>query len=148
VSSESNYTSCRPRRLVSAFFLLSALLPGFQFSPDLQAQNLESYRKYALTHDGNVARGVKLFNDEQRLGCSKCHSTDGSAGKAGPDLFAAGDKFGRRDLVDSVLLPSARIAPGYETYIVETKSGAEFQGVLKQVTDAGLQIMGADGRLV
>jgi putative heme-binding domain-containing protein len=121
---------------------------GSQLRAVAQTANLEGYRKYALTHDGNVARGLKLFNNEQRMGCSKCHSIDGSAGKAGPDLFAAGDKFGRRDLVDAVLLPSARIAPGYETYIVETKSGAEYQGVLKQATDAGLQLMGADGRLV
>ncbi|HWY76119.1 MAG TPA: PQQ-dependent sugar dehydrogenase, partial [Verrucomicrobiae bacterium] len=130
-------------------FALSMFVAILGFHPALaQTANLDGYRKYALTHDGNVARGLKLFNDEQRMGCSKCHSIDGSAGKAGPDLFAAGDKFGRRDLVDAVLLPSARIAPGYETYIVETKSGTEYQGVLKQATDAGLQLMGADGRLV
>jgi putative heme-binding domain-containing protein len=113
-----------------------------------QAQNLEAYRKYALTHEGDVARGLKLFNDERRLACSKCHSVDGRASRAGPDLFAAGDAFGRRDLVDAVLLPSATIAPGYGTIIVETKTGTEFTGVLKQATDAGMQIMGADGKLV
>lgn len=78
-----------------------------------------------------MARGAKLFADEQRLGCSKCPSIDGGAGKAGPDLFAVGDKFGRCDLVDAVLVPSATISPGYGTVIVETKAGGEFQGVLK-----------------
>jgi putative heme-binding domain-containing protein len=73
---------------------------------------------------------------------------DGRATKAGPDLFAAGDAFGRRDLVESVLMPSATISPGYGTVILETKAGDEFQGVLKQATDAGLQLMGADGKLV
>jgi putative heme-binding domain-containing protein len=109
---------------------------------------LDAYRKYALTHEGDVARGARLFADEQKLACSKCHSVDGSASKAGPDLFAVGDKFGRRDLVDAVLTPSATISPGYGTVIVETKAAGEFQGVLKQTTDAGLQLMGADGRLV
>jgi len=47
--------------------------------------------------------------------------------KAGPDLFAVGDKFGRRDLVDAVLMPSATIAPGYGTVVVETKAGTEYQ---------------------
>jgi hypothetical protein len=46
---------------------------------------------------------MKLFNDEQKLACSKCHSVDGRANKAGPDLFAVGDKFGRQDIVDAVL---------------------------------------------
>jgi putative heme-binding domain-containing protein len=93
-------------------------------------------------------RGAKLFVDEQKLACVKCHSVDGSASKAGPDLFAVGDKFGRRDLVDAMLMPSAVISPGYGTVIVETKAGDEFQGILKQSTAAGVQLMGADGKLV
>jgi putative heme-binding domain-containing protein len=63
-------------------------------------------------------------------------------------LFAAGDKLGRRDLVDAVLTPSEVISPGYGTVIVATKSGVEYQGILKQATDAGVQLMGADGKLV
>lgn len=108
----------------------------------------EAYRRHALTRSGDVARGAKLFADEQRLACAKCHSIDGSAAKAGPDLFAVGDKFGRRDLVDAILHPSATISPGYGTVIVETKDGRSIQGVLKQSNDAGLQLMGADGELV
>lgn len=108
----------------------------------------DAYRRHALTREGDIARGAKLFADEQKLACAKCHSVDGSASKAGPDLFAVGDKFGRRDLVDAVLLPSATISPGYGTVIVETKSGEEHQGILKQSTAAGLQLMNADGKLM
>ena len=110
--------------------------------------NLDSCRKYALTHEGDVALGASLFADEQKLACSKCHSLDGRAGKAGPDLFAVGDKFGRRDLVDAILIPSAVISPGYGTVIVETKAGVEYQGILKQSNADGVQLMGADGKLV
>jgi putative heme-binding domain-containing protein len=110
--------------------------------------NLDSYRKYALTHEGDVARGARLFADEQKLACARCHSVDGRAGKAGPDLFAVGDKFGRRDLVDAVLMPSAVISPGYGTVVVETKTGKEYQGILKQSNAGGVQLMGADGKLV
>ena len=109
---------------------------------------LDAYRKYALTHEGDVARGVSLFVDDQKLACSKCHSVDGRASKAGPDLFAVGDKFGRRDLVDAVLMPSAVISPGYGTVIVETKAREEFLGILKQSNANGVQLMGADGKLV
>ena len=88
-----------------------------------------------------------------RVAISGCDSTarptvDGTASKAGPDLFAVGDKFGRRDLVDAVLMPAATIAPGYGTVIVETRAGVEYQGVLKQSSARGVQLMGADGRLV
>jgi glucose/arabinose dehydrogenase len=40
------------------------------------------------------------------------------------------------------------ISPGYGAVNVETKSGDEFQGILKQATGAGLQLMGMDGNLV
>ena len=113
-----------------------------------QSPKPEAYRKFAMSRDGDASRGMKIFNDEQRALCSKCHSVDGSASKAGPDLAAVGDAFGRRELIEAVLQPSATIAPGYGTVIVETKSGSAHQGVLKQSTDAGLQLMGIDGKLV
>ena len=130
----------------------NAELPSFAQAPTnslpAPTPSLDAYRKHATTREGDVTRGAELFADEQRLACSKCHSVDGSASKAGPDLFAVGDKFGRRDLVDAVLMPSATISPGYGTVIVETKAGEEFQGTLKQATGTGLQLMGADGKLV
>ena len=132
---------------LSLAFVPSAELPSVAQAP-APSSGLDAIRKYVLTHEGDVARGARLFADEQKLACSKCHSVDGRATKAGPDLFAVGDKFGRRDLVDAILMPSATISPGYGTILVETKAGDEYQGVLKQVTDAGVQLMGADGELV
>src|SRR4051794_40529798 len=134
-------------------FWFCALAMAVSQSARLQAaaQNppgVDAYRKYALTHQGEAARGARFFSDEQRLACSRCHSIDGTASKAGPDLFAVGDAFGRRDIVDAILLPSATIAPGYGTVIVETKTGLEYQGTLKQATDAQIQLMGADAKLV
>ena len=52
----------------------------------------------------------------------------------------------RRELIRSVLEPSAAIAVGYGTTVVETKSGDEFPGIIKQVTDAWIELMGADGK--
>ncbi|HEU0010863.1 MAG TPA: PQQ-dependent sugar dehydrogenase [Verrucomicrobiae bacterium] len=109
-------------------------------------RQLREYRDYAMGHDGNAARGRELFLDEQRAACAKCHSVDGSSGKAGPDLYAVGDKFPRRELILAVLEPSAAIAIGYGTTVVETKSGETYQGILKQSTAEALELMGADGK--
>ena len=109
------------------------------------APDVEAYRRHALTHEGSAERGKALFHDP-KLVCANCHSTDGRADKAGPDLFAAGDAFGRRDLVEAVLKPSATIAPGYGAVFVETKTGETYLGILKQKSDAGIQLMGADGK--
>src|SRR5258706_4466248 len=72
----------------------------------------QSYQSFAMTHSGDVERGRRLFLDAQRLACARCHSLDGKGAAVGPDLFAAGDKFGRRELVEAVLAPSATIAAG------------------------------------
>lgn len=134
-------------RPLSVFSLLLAVLTSTGLSVSAQAPGPEAYRRHALTHQGDPARGAELFRDPKLL-CANCHSVDGRASKAGPDLQAAGDAFGRRDLVEAVLRPSATIAPGYGALFVETKTGQTFQGTLKQKTDTGLQLMGIDGRLV
>ena len=143
-----NFSShCFRRLLVGLVFTFAAVAPIHAQSPD-QRPGPDDYRRFALTHEGDVTNGARLFADEQKLACAKCHSTDGKASKAGPDLFAAGDAFARRDLIASVLTPSATISPGYGTVTVETKAGESFQGVLKQATATELHLMGADGKLV
>lgn len=119
-----------------------------QTSSTDSAKELREYRDFAMGHDGNTARGRALFNDEQRAACVKCHSVDGSSSKAGPDLFAVGDKFPPPEMIRAVLEPSAEIAIGYSTTIVETKSGEEFQGVIKETTADALDLVGADGKHV
>ena len=116
-----------------------------QPQPD-PARQLRAYRDFAMGRDGNPERGRQLFNDEQRAACAKCHSIDGTSSKAGPDLLAVGDKFPRRELIQAILEPSAVIAVGYGTTIVETKAGEEFQGIIKSSPDGGLDLMGADGK--
>jgi putative heme-binding domain-containing protein len=101
-----------------------------------------------MNHDGNPLRGKELFFSEQQVACSKCHSVDGTSSKAGPDLFAVGDKFPRQELIVAVLEPSAAIAVGYGTTIVETKSGEEHQGILKEATADWIELMDADVRTV
>ena len=107
---------------------------------------LRAYVDFAMRNDGDTARGRELFANEQRAACAKCHSVDGSSSKAGPDLLAAGDKFPRRDMIRAVLEPSAEIAIGYGTTLVETKSGEEFTGILKETTVDALELVGADGQ--
>jgi len=101
-----------------------------------------------MGHDGNATRGRELFNNEQRLGCTKCHSVDGSATRAGPDLLTIGDGYPRRELIRSVLEPSASIAVGYGTTIVETKSAETYSGIIKQSTSKQLELMCGDGKLI
>ena len=71
-----------------------------QSSGRVEAKN-EDYLRFGLLHEGDAIRGKELFANEQKVACSRCHTVDGTAGKAGPDLFAIGDKFGRREIIGS-----------------------------------------------
>ena len=109
---------------------------------------LDQYRKYALEHDGDAAQGKVLFNDPQKLACSKCHSVDGHGSKAGPDLFSVGDQFARRDIIEAILQPSASIAVGYSTTTLELNSGEAVSGILKESSDSEMELATADGQRV
>ena len=118
------------------------------FARQRPARSLREFRDFAMSHEGDVSRGRELFNNEQRAGCVKCHTIDGTAGKVGPDLLAVGDKFPRQELIAAVLEPSATIAVGYGTTIVETRDGAEFTGIIKDSSADTLDLMCADGKHV
>jgi putative heme-binding domain-containing protein len=131
-------------RLIRPCFSVFMLLAAHAIA----APNKDEYRRNAMVREGDAARGKALFFEERRTACSRCHSVDGSGGRAGPDLFAVGDKFGRREIIEAVLAPSATIAVGYSTTTVATKSGEEYSGIIKQATDAFVELRGADAKPV
>lgn len=137
--------------LVAAAFLVvpplavvQARAPGASVS---HQGGKEGYRAFLRDHAGDAVRGRALFLNAQRLACGRCHTTDGSGGKPGPDLAAVGDEFSRRDLVESILEPSAHIAVGYGTTIVKTRHGDVIDGVVKDASADEVILMGADGRV-
>ncbi|EEF58229.1 PQQ-dependent sugar dehydrogenase [Pedosphaera parvula] len=110
------------------------------------AKDKEEYRRFALDHHGNPQLGRKLFADT-RVACTKCHTIDGSSSNVGPDLASVGNKFSRTELMQAVLEPSSTIAVGYTTTIVETKSGEEFQGVVREDGSAWMDLMGPEKKV-
>ena len=132
-----------------------AWIAPLAFLPSALAQTIQStdksrqrYQTYAMVHQGDAAAGQKLFSDSSKLACTQCHTVDGKGGKAGPDLFAVGDKYGRDELIESILYPSAKIAVGYSTTTIRTRSGDMFQGIIKDANDREIALMGSDGKLV
>jgi putative heme-binding domain-containing protein len=125
-----------------------ALTVAFSAASAAETPSPEQFTKFALTREGDPARGAELFRSVQRLACDRCHTVDGTASHAGPDLFAVGDKFGRRELIEAVLAPSVRIAEGFSTTRIETRSGDDFCGVLKKASETEISLMGADAKLI
>jgi putative heme-binding domain-containing protein len=137
------------RRSFLAFGLCSLLfacltdrLRGQQNEKD----ELARHRSAGL-NGGDPARGKAVFETDE-AGCKKCHVLKGDERRAGPDLGAIADKYGREQLVQSVLEPNATIHPDYGTIVAATKDGKVYTGVLRKQTDEELQLLDAEGKLV
>ena len=137
------------RHIVLAFGLCGLLFAGLTNRAGGQPNEkdeLAPYRQAGL-NGGNPARGKAVFESD-RAGCTKCHVIKGDERRAGPDLGVIGDKFGREQLVQAVLEPSARIHPDYGTIVATTTDGKVHTGVLRKRTHEELQLLDAEGRLL
>ncbi len=75
----------------------------------------------------DLARGKAMFDAGM---CSRCHKFGAQGQPIGPDLTAVAARFGRRDLLESILSPSKAIDEKYRGLIVETAEGRTITGTL------------------
>ena len=134
--------------LLATLFSLPALLycqgQDKESKAELTTPNIasvEDYRKHPMSRNGNPVLGEKLFSAKVTQ-CTLCHTTNGNGRMAGPDLAAAGDKFSRADLIQSILEPSANIMTGYSLSVIKTKDNAVFSGIIKHSSAEQLVIAG------
>ncbi|MHA3772320.1 PVC-type heme-binding CxxCH protein [Verrucomicrobiota bacterium sgz303538] len=79
---------------------------------------------------GDVRRGQTVFNSA-KAACSVCHAMGYLGGKLGPDLTSIGTVRSERDLLESIVFPSASFVRSYEPATVRLKSGEEIMGILR-----------------
>lgn len=84
-----------------------------------------------LDGERNLERGRLLL--ESNL-CLRCHRFGNEGGATGPDLSAAGSRFSRRDLLETILSPSKVVSDQYLQQRVHTIDGAAHVG---RVTRSG-----------
>jgi putative membrane-bound dehydrogenase-like protein len=99
-----------------------------------RATVIADYRK-AVTAAGSTERGAVVFNES----CATCHTVSGRGTPVGPDLAPLRDKSAE-DFLVAILDPNAALEPRYVNYIVETKSGGVFYGVIRSETATSLEI--------
>jgi putative membrane-bound dehydrogenase-like protein len=109
--------------------LLVARVLGRPFVKDRpKAEDTASWLK-RLDGPADEAAGRRVFA-HPRLGyCARCHRVEGRGAKVGPDLSTVG-RNQRRSIVESILQPSAVVAPHYTAWRIETKDGKVRTGML------------------
>src|SRR6185437_15800563 len=90
--------------------------------------------------NGDVKRGRDLFFGT-RAACVACHAVADQGAHVGPDLSKIGGARAPRDLLESVVYPSASFARGFEPYLIKTKDGDVESGLISQQTSDAIYLV-------
>ncbi|GIL21523.1 MAG: glucose dehydrogenase [Bacteroidota bacterium] len=103
------------------------------------ADSLDALYAGALS-GGDLGRGAQLFWTHANAQCIRCHSIDDYGGSAGPRINGVASRLTRKQLLEALIKPSARIAPGYGVVTLELNSGKKVIGILQQESETGFVI--------
>jgi putative heme-binding domain-containing protein len=102
------------------------------FRTGRSAETLALALRPALRTGGDAPRGNQVFTGNPAAECARCHSLEGA--NVGPALGKVGGSLSRDQLVEALLEPSARIAPGFGTVSVTLRKGDRVVGTLRDET--------------
>jgi putative membrane-bound dehydrogenase-like protein len=97
---------------------------------DLGKQKEKLETLLASLKDGDIRRGQIVFNSS-KAACAACHPFGYLGGNTGPDLTRIGSIRQERDLLESIVFPSASFVRSFEPIAVVMKSGKIFNGLVK-----------------
>jgi putative heme-binding domain-containing protein len=101
----------------------------------------------AAEEKGDPYRGESVYR-RLELACIACHAIGGVGGQVGPDLTSIGASAPTDYLVESLLVPNAKIKEGYHTIIVETKDFEEYTGILQSENNEEIFIRNAVNQIL
>jgi putative membrane-bound dehydrogenase-like protein len=106
--------------------------PFFKDRPP--AKDLDAWMK-RLEGPADVDAGRRVFFHPKLTVCYRCHRVEGRGQEVGPDLSTVG-RNERRHILESILQPSANVAPHYQVWQIEMNDGKLHTGMLiKTVLD-------------
>ena len=93
---------------------------------------------------GDAAAGKKVFAENLAANCTACHRIDGEGSNVGPALAKVGTK-GREHLLESLVLPQAKVATGFGLMTATRKDGTVAAGAFLEEKDGQLVLSQPDG---
>jgi putative membrane-bound dehydrogenase-like protein len=103
-----------------------------------------------IRREGDPGRGEQVFFRESSgaTACGGCHRVQGRGQWIGPDLSTIGTKYGRDELIRSILNPSAAIGFAFRSQVVALADGRVLTGLPTEDTPERLVLKTADGQRI
>ncbi len=96
---------------------------------------------------GNAKLGRVVFEEKAEAACMRCHKWKGEGGDVGPDLAKLPKTADRAYLLEAIVEPNAKIAPGYDNVLLTLNNGEMIAGLLNaEKADEVTLISIADGK--
>ncbi len=95
----------------------------------------------AIDLTGDPIHGKKIYEDR----CISCHRLGGEGHALGPDLVTVKNS-GKEKMLVNILDPNREVRPDYIAYVVETKDGDSFIGIVVNETATTVTIRQAYGK--
>jgi len=89
---------------------------------------------------GSVVDGRNIFQYNSTVQCVRCHIVGGEGTNVGPNLKGVASRLTREQLLQALIEPSARIAPGYGTTNFVLTDGQEVSGSIISETADEIQL--------
>ena len=109
-----------------------------------KAESLPMAFRGALLEGGDPMRGRQVITDNPAAECLRCHSIGGRGSDVGPNLTNIASTLTREQLLDALLEPNKRIAPGYGTVGITMRNGQRVDGTLREESDTHVVLMVGD----
>ncbi len=97
---------------------------------------------------GDAKAGREIFFERAEAGCFRCHKVKGEGGDVGPDLTGIATRQTRDYILDSILFPNHKVAPGFETLTVTLKNGTQLIGLVKNENEQEVLLNSPEDGLV
>ncbi|HMC90069.1 MAG TPA: hypothetical protein VKI17_11005, partial [Gemmataceae bacterium] len=98
---------------------------------DASKQRARLEQLLGVMQGGDIRRGHAIFNST-KAACSACHAIGYLGGNVGPDLTHIGKIRSERDLLESIVFPSATLVRSYEPVLITTRSGKLYNGLIRK----------------
>jgi putative heme-binding domain-containing protein len=98
-----------------------------------------------VSRNGDAQKGREVFFAETSK-CSGCHRIEKEGGQIGPDLTTVGRIRDEKDLLESIVFPSASLAREFEPYTVLLNDGRVVSGIVVHETKTTLHVQQSEGK--